>query len=194
VAITLDELKKLLDTEGVKYFIAPDEPLLMMNFTGLTGNYQVALHLELDGRFLQFRTIGYLRCPADHPHLEAVLRVLGQLDYQLRLTKFGWDPSDGEIVGYADLWLDDGSVTQGQFSAMLHSFLPGIDFNHQRVETTIETGTDPGEVQPEAVLSAATSRLPPELREAVEKLAHTKGEDDTGDDSKKKPEPQFRTV
>jgi hypothetical protein len=187
VTITLDGLKALLTTEGVKYFISPDQPLLSMGFSGLTGQYQMVMHVDLDDRFLQFRTVGYLRCPADHAHLEAVLRVLGHLDYQLRLTKFGWDPADGEIVGYADLWLEDATLTQGQFSAMLHCFLSGIDLNHGRIEKTIETGTDPGEVQPGVVLAEAASRLPPELREAVEKLAK-KVEDEKASD---KPERTF---
>jgi hypothetical protein len=184
VTITLDDLRTLLTTEGVKYFISPDQPLLSMGFTGLTGQYQMVMSIDLDGRFLQFRTMGYLRCPADHAHLEAVLRVLGHLDYQLRLTKFGWDPADGEIVGYADLWLEDATLGQAQFSAMLHCFLSGIDLNHGRIEKTIETGTDPGPVEPGDVLAAAASRLPPELREAVEKLGK-KAEDEKEKDEEK---------
>jgi hypothetical protein len=187
VSISLDELKSLLTAGGVKYFISPDQPLLMMTFEGLTGQYQMVMNLELDGRFLQFRTISYLRCPADHPHVDAVLRVLGQLDYQLRLTKFGWDPTDGEIVGYADLWLEDAPLGQAQFSANLQCFLSGIDLNHGRIEKTIETGTDPGQVQPMNVLADARSRLPPELREALDKLA----EKPDGEKEPDKPERPF---
>ena len=187
MTISLDDLQSLLNAGGVKFFIAPDQPLLMMTFEGLTGHYQMVMHIDMDGRFLQFRTIGYLRCPPDHPNLHPVLRVLGQLDYQLRLTKFGWDPADGEIVGYADLWLEDASLGQAQFSAMLQCFLSGIDLNHGRIEKTIETGTDPGEVQPEQVLADARSRLPPELRDAVDKLAEKPQSDKEPD----KPERQF---
>ena len=144
MSITLDNLKSLATKEGLKYFLAPDRPALLMGFSGLTGSYQVVMVLELEGRFLQFRTIGYASCPVGHPHLDAVLRVLGSLDYKLRLTKFGWDPSDGEIVGYVDLWLEDGSLTQKQFASMLAAFLPAIDMGHERIARTIETGVDPG--------------------------------------------------
>jgi hypothetical protein len=143
VAITLDKLKSLASAEGLKYFLAPDRPAILAGFGGLTGSYQVLMMVELDGRFMQFRTLGYASCPASHPHLEAVLKVLGALDYKLRLTKFGWDPSDGEIVGYADLWLEDGTLTQKQFKAMLGAFLPAIDLGHDRIQKTIDTGVDP---------------------------------------------------
>ena len=70
--MTFEELKKLAEGEDLKYFVAPDRPTLMMGIGGLNGNYQIVVPLELDGRFLQFRTLGYQSCPSDHPHLEAV--------------------------------------------------------------------------------------------------------------------------
>lgn len=175
--MTFEELKKLADGEGLKYFVAPDAPTLLMNIGGLSGTHQIIVPLELDGRFLQFRTIGYQSCPADHPHLEAVLRVLAHLDYQLRLTKFGWDPNDGEIVGYGDMWLEDGTLTQKQFSGAIHTFFAGIDLNFRRIAKTIETGTDPGEFKPED-LATDGAGLPPALRGVLDRLAGKKPEPD----------------
>jgi hypothetical protein len=177
--MTFDELKSLAEGEGFRYFVAPDRTALMMSFGGLNGSYQVLAALEVDGRFLQFRTLGYRFCPEDNPHLEAVLRLLGTLDYQLRLTKFGWDPSDGEIVGYADIWVEDAPLTKTQFRTMLGCFLPGIDLNYPRITATIETGTDPGEVKPNI-----PSGLPEALRRALEGLGDGKPEE-----PEKKPEP-----
>lgn len=143
MTVTMDKLKSLVEREGLKYFLAPDRPVLSMGFAGEAGSYQMIMLVELDGRFLQFRTVGYGLCPTVHPHVDAVLRVLGALDYKFRLTKFGWDPSDGEIVGYVDLWLEDAELTQQQFSAMLHAFLSAIDQGHARIAKTMETGVDP---------------------------------------------------
>jgi hypothetical protein len=143
VTITIDELKSRADQQGLKYFVAPDRPALMMGFGGVAGSYQVIMLVELDGRFLQFRTVGYDKCPSEHPHIEAVLRVIGALDYKYRVTKFGWDPNDGEIVGYADLWLEDAKLTQQQFAMMLGSFIPAIDQGHARISKTMESGVDP---------------------------------------------------
>ena len=164
-----DELKNLIEREGLKYFVAPDRPVIMLGMVGIFGRYQMVIPLELDGRFLQFRTVGYLSCPADHAHVDAVLRVLVELNYRLRLTKFGWDPSDGEIAAYADIWLEDGTLTQAQFTRMLQSFIPGIDLNYPRISRTIETGTDPGELKPEDI-SGAMPGLPPALRGLIDRL------------------------
>ena len=144
MALTLDKLKQLATAEGLKFMAAPERQALLLMFSGMNGgSYQVVMPVELDGRFLQFRTVAYMHCTLDNPNLGAVLRVIGDLDYRLRLTKFGWDPSDGEIVGYADLWLEDATLTQKQFSAMLHVYLPAIDLAHARLTTTMETGRDP---------------------------------------------------
>jgi len=142
--MSFEQLKRLASDQGLKYFVAPDDPTLLMTFSGVFGTYQVVMKLELDGRFLQFRTVGYGLCPKSHPHCGAVLEVLGALDYLLRVTKWGWDPNDGEIVACADLWFEDAVVTPEQFQALLGAFLPAIDVGHHRIEVTMQTGIDPG--------------------------------------------------
>jgi hypothetical protein len=175
-----EQLKKLVEGESLRYFVAPDREVLMLGLAGIFGNYQFVISLELDGRFVQFRTLGYQSCPVDHPHVDAVLRVLGELNYRARLTKFGWDPRDGEVVAYADVWLEDGTLTQRQFNAMLQSYVPMIDINHPRITKTIETGTDPGDLRPTDV-SAAAPGLPPALRSLLGRITGTKpgGDDET---------------
>lgn len=143
MTISLDKLKSLVKAEGLAYFEDPSRPAILLNFKGNNGAYMMVMLVELDGRFMQFRTIGYGSCPAEHPHLEAVLRVLGEMDYRLRVTKFGWDPNDGEIVAYADIWLEDATLTQKQLAATLRAFLPAIDLGHARITATMETGQDP---------------------------------------------------
>ncbi len=145
MAIGMEDLKKLLDNEGLKYFVAPDRPLIMLGGTGQFGFYQMTIGLFNEGQFLQFRSMQYLRCPADHPHAQAVWRLLGDLNFALRLVKFGWDPADGEIMMYADHMVADGKVTQQQFGRMLHIFMPLLDLNYIRIKTVLETGRDPGE-------------------------------------------------
>jgi hypothetical protein len=166
MAITLEQLKQLVDQCGYRYFVDPNRPVLMLGARGIHGQYQFIIKLEDDGRFMQLRTIGYMHCPADSPHIKAVLEVLGSINYRVRFVKFGWDSSDGEIVGYGDAWVVDGTPTQGQLKRMLDNFLPVIDLDSQRIAKTIESGTDPGEQK----LEAPGGGLPKELRELVERL------------------------
>lgn len=148
MSITLDRLKTLLDGQGVRYFQDPRLPVLMMNFAGRFGTYQVVMQIDLDGRFLLFRSIGYAHCPKNQPNLAVVLQVLGSLDYTMRTTKWGWDPNDGEIVACLDAWLEDATVTETQFRLWLSTFLPAIDLAHQRITTAMTTGVDPGLAMP----------------------------------------------
>jgi len=148
MAIQFDRLQELMKKENLRFFIAPDEPVLQFKIAGLYGKYDIMMHLQEDGRFLQFRTVAYLQCPADHPQLAAVLKLLAYANYQKRFVKFGWDPRDGEIMAYADLWLMDNGVTEEQFHCMLGTYMPTIDAAALRIGKTIETGIDPGEPAP----------------------------------------------
>lgn len=144
MSITIDRLKSLLDGQDVRYFQDPHRPVVLANFAGIFGSYQVVFQIDLDGRFLLIRTLGYGSCPKDHPHCQAVLQVLGNLDYQMRITKWGWDPADGEIVACVDVWLEDASVTETQFRQWLAVFLPSIDIAHHRIAEALSSGVDPG--------------------------------------------------
>jgi len=165
VTISIDKLKDLVKAEGLGFFVDPSRPAILLNFSGHNGAYMVVMIVELDGRFMQFRTVGYGSCPSDHPHLDAVLRVLGEMDYRLRVTKFGWDPKDGEIVAYADLWLEDATLTQKQLASMLRAFLPAIDLGRARLNATMATGVDPdGTTAGDGGPGPVTPSLPQDLK------------------------------
>jgi len=175
MAMTIDRLKELCEGEDLKYFLAPDRPMVTLGFGGSTGRFQFVIPIELDGRFLQIRTTGYLSCPASHAHVNTVLTILGALNYQLRMTKFGWDPEDGEITAFADVWIEDGDLTQKQFGTLMKSTLAAVVVNHKRISGAIETGVDPGEFRPDS-----RSKLD-ELAEKIDAAASGKDDEDDKD-------------
>lgn len=146
MALTLDQLRRLADSINFRYYLDPNSPTLLCGAQGKSGTYQFVMSLQLDGRFLQLRTIRYQLCQANHPHTAAALRVLAELNHQLRFVKFGWDPKDGEVMAWGDIWLVDAGLTQAQFSRVLSNFLPAIDDQYPRVSKTIATGRDPGPI------------------------------------------------
>jgi hypothetical protein len=149
MALTIDDLRRLADSVSFRYFMDPTRPVLLCGVQGRAGRYQFMMMLEMDGRFLQFRTLDYHRCPGDHAHAAAVLGLLAQLNYQLRFVKFGWDATSGEIVVYGDMWLMDAALTQEQFTRLLGNYLPTLDQNYPRIAQTIAAGRDPGPVKTE---------------------------------------------
>lgn len=177
MAITLADLKKRLDELKLKYFLSPDKPMVMAGFGGLNGSYQVALLVELEGTFLQFRSLGYLKCPADRPEVMEVLKVIGDLNYRKRLIKFGWDASDGEIVAYADMWIMDGGLTTQQLDRMLKTFVTTMDIAHGRLKKTMETGADPGDMSLADMMAAAAGGLPKEIADVLKRMGKGKGKE-----------------
>src|ERR1035437_4249551 len=179
MAISFAQLQDLLKKEGYRYFIAPDQPVIRFSVAGRFGQYEVAIFLQEQGVFFQFRTVAYLRCTPDHPNLKAVLQTLSAINFQMRYLKLGWDPASDEIAGYGDGWVMDNQVTQQQFHQMLVNFLPGIDVSYPRIRSAMETGRDPGNQPPPVVPprppGAAAPTLPPNLRELLEKLGRDEG-------------------
>jgi hypothetical protein len=192
MALTRAELQKLVEGEGLRYFLDPTRDALMVGCRGLHGRYQFVMLLEVGGTFLQMRTISYHQCPADHPHARQVLEALGRINYEVRLVKFGYDPSDGEIVAYADLWIMDNTVTQAQLSRMLGNYLPTLDLCYPRLVQTMETGKDPGAQDPASAATAlAGGSLPEPLRAllaSIDEATRRAGldGDEGGKDDKKK--------
>jgi len=182
MAMTLSDLEKLAKGANLRYFLDPRRPALMLSVRGMNGNYQILLLLEdiEDGPFLQFRTIGSeIFCPAKHPHLLEVLKTIGSINYSTRLVRFGWDPSDGEIIAQAQMWVSDGMVGPGQFKEMFHNFCIVLDRAFGRLKQTVETGHDPGEedirITAQRTADQMSDSLPPALRELLDRVAKGKG-------------------
>jgi hypothetical protein len=179
MALSIEKLKSLLEGEKLKYFLDPAMDKIMLGAKGMNGSYQLLILLEVENTFIQFRSMNYHSCPADHEHVGATLKLLGELNYHLRFLKFGWDPSDGEIVVYGDAWIEDGDLTQKQFGRMIHAYLTMMDLNNVRIDKTIRTGEDPGDIRPKEG-GGAPSGLPTEMVELLRKLAE--GVSGGGDD------------
>jgi len=133
-----------MEKEGLRYYLIPDQEGVMLTMKGEENKYQFKILLELDNEFLQFRSIDYLHCPQGHPNLLPTLQVLGEINYRLRLLKFGWDPTDGEIAVYADMWLEDAVITQEQFSRTVNVYMSLLDDEYAKLLAAVESGIGPG--------------------------------------------------
>jgi hypothetical protein len=116
----------------------------MLGLAGIFGNYHVVLSLNDEGKFFQLTSNGYLSCPAKHPHIDVVMRLLVSLSLDYRLVKFVWDPTDGQIGLQAGVWLEDGTLTPSQLTRILFNCWGALDWEYPRLCRTLETGADPG--------------------------------------------------
>jgi hypothetical protein len=148
VALTIETLRSFLDSAEIRYMIVPDEPVVALGLTTPSGRHFL-IHgmIEAEGSLLQFRTNGYEQCPLTSPHLGAVVRLLNELNHHLRLVKFTLDPDDGEITVFADLAMLDSEPTTSQVLGLLAFLMERVREHADRIEATVSTGTDPGEVE-----------------------------------------------
>jgi hypothetical protein len=146
VAVTIDQLISILKAGEVRYLIVPDQPAVALGMTTDTGrHFLIHATIEAQGSLMQFRTTGYAYCPLSGPHLEAVMRLLNDMNFHLRMVKFTLDPADGEIVVFTDLAVLDSEVTATQILGTIGFVMERLSECAVRVETTIKTGVDPGE-------------------------------------------------
>lgn len=161
MAMTIEEFKALLEKCNVRYFQHPTDPIVLTSFGGMLGVYQITISLQSDGNFLQFRTLNYATCRADNPHLPTVLHHLADFNLRSRWVKWSWNSHDGDISVSGDFWIMDGTVTPAQFDRMIANILGVIDLESERLKTIIETGNDPGEVDPAQLQRQTGGGSPP---------------------------------
>jgi hypothetical protein len=149
--LSFEQFQTILRDAGVRYLIAPDQPMLAIGIT-LPGGRHVLVHcfLEVEGTLLQLRTNGFQSCPPDSPHRDAVVNTLNELNHKLRLVKFTLDPLDGEVTVFSDLALLDSLPTPAQVMGLVSFFMDRLRECSDRVETTVRTGVDPGDAEPPA--------------------------------------------
>ena len=173
MALSFDQLKDMMNKEGLQYFVHASEPSIMFAAGGANGSYQFVMSLAHDGQFFQLRTLNYLHCPAEHRSLPAVLQALASVNYDKRLLKFGWGGNTGEVVAYADAWLMDGTLTQAQLNRILANYASVVDLSFPRLRAALETGKDANEPAPAAppVATAGPGGLPSALQKLLDRLA-----------------------
>ncbi len=147
MALTFEMLTAFLKEADIRYLQVPDQPVVALGMTTPAGrHFLVHAMIEAEGSLLQFRTNGYQLCPLDGPHVGAVLALLNDLNHKLRLVKFTLDPSDGEVIVFTDLAVLDSEPTATQILGLIAFLMERLGEYAERIETTIASGIDPGEV------------------------------------------------
>ena len=176
-----DRLQEMLRAEKLRFFVDPANTCVMLPAKGKEGSYQFMIALQIKGRFLQFRSLDLAHCGEDHPNYAAVMKLLAEMNRTVRLIKFGLDPADGEIMVFADMWIEDGTLTQAQLHSIIGNCFMATDHCYPRLMKTIETGVDPGNPTPKEKLQgllkslSGADDLPPELQKLLDRLGD-KGE------------------
>lgn len=140
MATTLATIKTLLDGLGKRYFANDAQDMLMMPCRCAGKTMHVILDLQHEGRFLQLLSKDFNAAPKDGASSVALFEEMLALNFETKFIKLGRDPSDGEVVGYGDLWIEDGDLTAAQLDRMLGNFVSGMAEAQERLKLAAATG------------------------------------------------------
>lgn len=140
MAVTIFDIKNLLNGLGKRYFSNDDHDMIMLPCRCGSRTVHVVLQLQNDGRFLQLISSDFTLAAKDAPNAGAVFEEMLAMNFETKFIKIGRDPSDSKVVGYGDLWVEDGELTEQQLDRMLGNFVSGMSEAQQRLEAAAATG------------------------------------------------------
>lgn len=101
------------------------------------GQIKLLVHLQDEGRFLQFRSIDLFTLSENQRVREQQIEILLAHNYRKKSVQFGYDPDDGEVCAYVDLpLLDNEEVSRRLMERVLTSIrLSGSDLLRELRQT-----------------------------------------------------------
>ena len=135
--VTISDVAKYLDKMDLKYELNEDEGRAYFPISGDNGNFAVLIIADTDVDVVYIGVVDYLKVPEDHPNCDKVLRRLMELNWDLTISKFEWDSSDGEIrISYA-LCTDNG-LGFDAFASALVTVVSSADKYYPELKELVE--------------------------------------------------------
>ena len=122
--VNLERVKSMLDGIGIVAHPANGSNLV---FAVEVGSKPLLVSVSIGASVLQFRTVGMLLAPAAS-YRAVLLDALLDTCLRYKVLKITFDPDDGEVVGYVDLFLAGAELTERQLQRCLATigFFPAI--------------------------------------------------------------------
>lgn len=142
MAVTFDELKKILEATDLNFFVDSEKELVILGFSGCYGVHHLLLKLVENGEGLLFKVPGLAMLASDHPFKAKVLETLLAENNRIKIGRFCYDPSDGEI--YLDWFIpiEDGTITPQQLRRSFIALMHIADEMTPRLQHLMKLGED----------------------------------------------------
>ncbi|MFC1660763.1 YbjN domain-containing protein [Gemmatimonadota bacterium] len=140
MAIEIGQVTRALQATGLKHQKLDDERIIL-GMQCKNVHLDLTLGLQEHGEYLDVDALELATCKKDSPALPAVLQELAFANYQYKLVKFGWDPSDGEIRATVCLPLEDNAdLPHEQVGAMIRFLAKVCDDFYPKLEVALKSG------------------------------------------------------
>jgi len=169
MATTLDFIAQCLDQRGWTYQVDRAEQQIMTGVKAQNVDHlMILLRLTENGKFLQFIMPQILNLK-DHVYKGIAFQTMLHISYGVKMLRFEYDPSDGEVRASIELPLEDATLTTAVFSRCLEGLIQLVDLQAMpRLQAVLATGEDPGDEMASSLTSGLMDLLleamPPELQ------------------------------
>lgn len=146
MATTLQAIAQFLNRRNWRYEVNEAESCII---TGVQAEhvdrFLIVLRLSEGGEFLQFQAPRILQVP-DHLYKGVLLQTMAHIEYQVKMLRLEYDPTDGEVQASIELALEDAPLTERQFNRCLDALVQLVDQEAMpRLQAVLTTGEDPGQ-------------------------------------------------
>lgn len=116
------QVLEFLDRRGFGYYTpSTSDSLILTGFNLGTTNLEV--FIDVRGDFMKIRSRNMTMVRPGSTAFQHLAELLNHMNRCFRFVKFWVDSDDGEVVGEADVWIEDNDLTEAQFNKSLSSFL-----------------------------------------------------------------------
>ncbi|MGL5061518.1 MAG: hypothetical protein ACRC62_16205 [Microcoleus sp.] len=145
MATTLPFIAHCLEQRGWKYKFDADNSRII---TGVKAenveNFIIFIQLSEDGEFVQF-IAPQLLAVKDSVYKGILFQTMLAISWQVKMLRFEYDPTDGEIRASIELPIEDSQLTERLFDRCLSGLIQLVDLKAMpRLKAVLAAGIDPG--------------------------------------------------
>jgi hypothetical protein len=168
MATNLLEISQYLDNREWRYHLESEKSRII---TGVKADhvedFLIVISLKEDGEYLELAAPQLLQVK-DHVYKGVLFQTMLAISWQVKMLRWEYDPSDGEIRASIGFPLEDSPLTEKQFNRVLSGLIQLVDeMAMPRLKTVLATGEDPGEKQMGEQLLDAMEQAFPEMVELL---------------------------
>jgi hypothetical protein len=146
MATDLMSIAQFLDNRGWKYRIDSSQSRIV---TGVqvenVENFVIVISVLEDGEFVKMYTPQLLQIK-DHRFKGVVFQTLLNIAWQVKMLRYQYDVTDGEVRAAIELPLEDAPLTERQFNRCLSGLIDLVDrVSMPRIQAVLSNGEDPGD-------------------------------------------------
>jgi hypothetical protein len=177
MSTNLLEIAQYLDNRNWRYHLEKENSRII---TGVKADnvedFLIVISLKEDGEYLEVAAPQLLKVK-DHVYKGVLFQTMLAISWQVKMLRWEYDPTDGEIRASIAFPLEDAPLTEKQFNRVLSGLIDLIDrVSMPRLKAVLATGNDPGEREIGEQLLDAMEEAFPEMLDWLTQAMQTRQE------------------